>query len=180
MSMLNNKNAVTFFVFLLLLIILVNTNYVNQIHNTIIGRCLFVFFIILVTMHNMFLGLLAVLAIIIASNKSFIEGMNNPVTIGDDSSYGNLGKITVITNDREYSFIAKDKKISALKKNKKKSKVECNGVDRESLKECLKAKNSNHLPISKNMFKTTDDVAPSESVKEGFSGGCAGTCPIVP
>jgi len=156
----------------------VNPKYVNQFHNTIMGRCLFVFFIILVTMHNMLLGLFAALAIIIASNKSFIEGMNNPVTIGDDSSYGNLGKITVLTDDPEYSFIAKEKRLSDLKKGKKKPKVECKGVDRESLKDCLKAKNSNHLPISKSMFKTVDDVAPSEPMKEGFSGGCAGMCPV--
>ena len=183
MSMINNKNAVMFFVFLLLLVILVNPRYVHHSNNSIIGRFLFVFFIIVASMNNIFLGLFSVLVIIIASNNYYMEGMatNNGVTIGDDTSNANTGsylpKISVITgqNSSENSNTDTSNNNMNISMLKQKSNNDTNGVDRESLKDSLKAKNSNQLPISKNMFKSTDNVSANESIKESFGGGC-GIC----
>jgi hypothetical protein len=137
---------------------------------SIIGRFLLVCVIIISGIYNkIFLGLVFVLSIIVLTNKKFfIEGMDSGI-IGDDNSNSNSnsnsGKIKVFTNENEN--VPKDKpKLSDLKNNSV-------GVDRISLTDNIKAKKSSELPVSKNMFKSTDDVSAYENTKEGFFGSCS-------
>lgn len=48
-----------------------------------------------------------------------------------------------------------------------------NGVDRQSIEESIRPNKPSAIPVSKNDFKSGDNVAPSDKAVEAFSGMCA-------
>ena len=48
-----------------------------------------------------------------------------------------------------------------------------NGVDRQSIEESIRPNKPSSIPVSKNDFKSSDNVAPSDKAVEAFSGMCA-------
>lgn len=47
-----------------------------------------------------------------------------------------------------------------------------NGVDRQSIEESIRPNKPSSIPVSKNDFKSSDNVAPSDKAVEAFSGMC--------
>lgn len=163
---------------MLILILMVNPLVIYNIYDNILGRVILIMVIIFLTIHNVTLGLLAALCLIIASNMYFIEGLENmgddnsknplsAVTIGDDNANTTPlsdKKIRVITSSTKISPPIEDSKISEMK-----TFAEEGGVDRQTIEESVRSKSSKALPTSESS-KKSDDVQPSESTKtEGFS-----------
>ena len=112
------KHIGIYSIFLLLVaVLLVNPRIIYNSYNNILGRICLIGIIVFLTVHNVTLGLLSVLCLIIASNMFFIEGM----TIGDDTQ----------TIDKDDA-----KKITVV-----------SGVDRQTIHETIQPKSSNTLPI---------------------------------
>ena len=135
----------------LAIILVVNPRMVNNVYETILGRLFLIGIVIFFAMNNITLGLLAVLAIIVASNQfSFlVEGMENNVTTDKPPV-----QIQVQMPDK-----------------KKTDEVE--GVDKEDIKNAIMSKDSKQLPVV--VSKSDEVTASSESILnpsaklEGFS-----------
>ena len=165
---------------LLVIILLVNPLVIYRIYNNILGRIVLICFIVFLTMNNVTLGLLAALCLIIASDMffnigsyNFIEGLDNMntdksgTTIGDDNKENSTinDTINIITKVGNKSN-QDGSKISDLKAQYE----EVQGVDRLSVDESIRSKNSKSLPVNDKSF-SSDDVSASESIntKEGFN-----------
>jgi hypothetical protein len=169
MKLLTKKNAIMFFILLLVVSILLKPRYLHNIHSTLIGRLLLVAFIVVASMNHILLGLLVGLCVIIVSNMYYIEGMT---TIGDDNSTDNTSpgdKINITTTPPNTDAD------SNLDKEKDKNK-EKDGTDRQTIESTIQSKDSNNIQVSRDMLRSGDDVAPSESTTEGF---CTGSCAVV-
>jgi hypothetical protein len=133
----------------LAIILVVNPRMVNNVYETILGRLFLIGIVIFFAMNNITLGLLAVLAIIVASNQfSFlVEGMENNVTT--------------------------DKPPVQIQMPDKKKTDEVEGVDKEDIKNAIMSKDSKQLPVV--VSKSDEVTASSESILnpsaklEGFS-----------
>lgn len=131
----------------LAIILVVNPRMVNNVYETILGRLFLIGVVIFFAMNNVTLGLLAALAIIVASNQfSFlVEGMENNVT---------TNKPPVQSPD-------------------KKKTDEDEGVDKEDIKNAIMPKDSKQLPVV--VSKSDEVTASSEALLnpsaklEGFS-----------
>jgi len=160
----------------LVIILAVNPKAVNNLYGSLLGRLFLVCVVIFFAMNNTTLGLLAVLAVITASNQfgSFTEGMENqtPTTIGEDNT-DTTGGQTVLTNS---AAEAAKKKISDIKQSIADG---TSGVDKEDIKTAIMSKDSKTIPVNPNMnSSSTDEVNPfttgmlntnSGSSLEGFS-----------
>jgi hypothetical protein len=132
------KNFGIYGLFLLLVVILlVNPRVIYNCYNNILGRICLIGIIVFLTAHNVTLGLLSVLCLIIASNMFFIEGM----TIGDDAQTD------------------KDKSDSESNDDAKKITV-VSGVDRQTIHETIQPKSSNSLPI---ITSESNDAGPYDT-----------------
>lgn len=152
----------------LVIILAVNPKIVNDIYNTILGRVFLISIVIFFSMHNTTLGLLIALAIISALNQfgSFVEGMENPTTIGDDNTDQQNGSVKVITKD------AAKQKLSDLKQDISSG---LSGIDKEDIKAAIMAKDSKAIPVDSSMTSsdevsafTTGMLTPSATL-EGFT-----------
>jgi hypothetical protein len=131
----------------LAIILVVNPRMVNNVYETILGRLFLIGVVIFFAMNNVTLGLLAALAIIVASNQfSFlVEGMENNVTASQPS-------------------------VQALDKKKT---DDAEGVDKEDIKNAIMPKDSKQLPVV--VSKSDEVTASSEAILnpsaklEGFS-----------
>jgi hypothetical protein len=149
---------------ILVIILLINPGFYNNMYNNILGRVFLIILMIFFAMNNVTLGLLVALIIIIGTNVYFIEGMENqstdaskPTTIGDDTTVtSNVDSIQVTTRTDS----SKDKKP---------------GVDRQSLEETIASKPSNHTEVNKAHFKSEDVIASSPpSTVEKFTSQYSG------
>jgi hypothetical protein len=163
---------------MLVIILMINPLLIYNIYDNILGRVILIIIIIFFTIHNVTLGLLAVLCLIIASNMYFIEGLENmgdenlnksstDVTIGDDNAN------TTPLSDKKIRVITRSTKVLPPMNNSKISEMktfaEEGGVDRQTIEESVRSKSSKALPTSESSTNS-DDVQPSESTKtEGFS-----------
>ena len=171
MKFLTKKNAIMFFILLLVVSILLKPRYLHNIHSTLIGRLLLVAFIVVASMNHILLGLLVGLCVIIVSNMYYIEGMGN---IGDDNSTDNTSpgdKINVTTTPPNSDTDANANTDKDKDKNKEKD-----GTDRQTIESTIQSKDSNNIQVSRDMLRSGDDVAPSEPTTEGF---CTGSCAVV-
>ncbi len=149
----------------LVIILAVNPKAVNNLYGSLLGRLFLVCVVIFFAMNNTTLGLLAVLAVITASNQfgSFTEaklplaeGMENqtPTTIGEDNT-DTTGGQTVLTNS---AAEAAKKKISDIKQSIADG---TSGVDKEDIKTAIMSKDSKTIPVNPNMnSSSTGEVEP--------------------
>jgi len=172
MSVTKMQGSLGLFV-LLVIILMVKPIFYNNMYNNILGRLVLIAILLFFVTTNVTLGLLVALIMIIGTNVSFVEGFesqptksNSNATIsdalaklnstgttigtGDDGVKSNVGQINVVTS-------------------KSKSK---NGVDRISVEQSVKAKDSNQIPVTKENFVSADVAAsdPSASIN-GFVSG---------
>ena len=164
----------------LVITLMVKPRIIYDIYDNILGRFVIIAIIIFLTTHNVTLGLLAALCLIISSNMFFTEGLENMeettdstklttgVTIGDDNAVNNVSsdkKIIVTTKAKAVGAPMDGSKISELK-----ALAEEQGVDRQTVEESIRSKSSKSLPVN-DSSQTSNDVQPSEpKTTEGFGG----------
>jgi hypothetical protein len=154
---------------ILVVILLVNPGFYNNMYNNILGRLLIIILIIFFAMNNVTLGLLVALIIIIGTNMYFTEGLETIAqsinSVGDDTKKtkitSNIGTTTVTTRSSSATK-SKDGKKSKddTKYNGAKSKE---GVDRLSLFDTIKSKPSDHTAVFKENFTSIDVFASNPS-----------------
>ena len=147
MTTLTKKNAIIVFILLLVISTLINPRYLHNIHNTLLGRLLLIIFIVVASMNHIFLGLTVGLCIIIVSNMYIIEGHHLQTYDLNSNMY----------HDNAHRVVD-----GGVKKKE--------GVDRQTIENCVRSKDSNDLPVSKDMLCSGEDILPSESSnsKEAF------------
>lgn len=167
----------------LVIILAVKPYYINSMYNSILGRILLIGIVIFFSTNNLTLGLLVALVIITASNQfsPFVEGMENGTTIGEDNTESTgtqkvLTREAVLESTPEKKAVLK--KLSELKsKSASKSASKTNldrGVDKESITNSIRPKESKTIPIDPNAMKSDDVSASTSSMLkhsslEGFS-----------
>lgn len=161
---------------LLVIILMVKPIFYNNMYNNVLGRLVLIAILLFFATTNVTLGLLVALIMIIGTNVLFVEGFETQkkgvtdtkgtsaimdalsklsstgttIGTGDDGVKSNVGQINVVTS-------------------KPKSK---DGVDRLSVEQSVKPKNSNQIPVSKANFvsENVNALDPSAST-EGFVSG---------
>jgi hypothetical protein len=159
----------------LVVVLAISPQFINNMYSTILGRVFMIGVVIFFAMNNTTLGLLAALVIITASNQfgPLVEGMENdtPVTVGDDNTDVSGGQKVLTAS----AVDAAKKKLSDLKQAVADQTM---GVDLQSLKDVTMPKDSNSIPVDKNMNNSTE-VSPSSSdmlnskLNEGFASYAA-------
>lgn len=158
----------------LVIILVLNPRFVNNIYNSVLGRVFLIGIVIYLSINNLTLGLLVALAIITASNQfgSFIEGMESGTTIGEDNTDSNGSQIVLTKSAVKLSSEHEDKitkRISDLKE-----KADAAGIDTEAIKNTIMSKESKSIPVDPDS-KKSDDVSAFtsgmliSSKLEGFS-----------
>lgn len=171
------KGVVALFVSLAV-ILAINPRIIHEIYNTILGRLVLICIIIFVSMHNVTLGLLLALVVIVLSKEfgSLTEGMDNistPYTVGEDNE-DITGKQTVLTKDATNNA-TKDKvknKISDLKQN-----VSELGIDKEDIRNSILSKDSKTIPVSDDATSSGEVDAFTPSMITNSSSLTEGFCP---
>ena len=131
---------------ILVVILLVNPSFYNNMYNNLLGRMFLIIIMIFFAMNNVTLGLLVALIIIIGTNMNFTEGLSTMDLNALKMTPSTTGQIQVNTRSE-----------SNKKKNSSKD-----GVDRMSLDETIKSKPSEQTYVSKENF-TSADVLASDS-----------------
>ena len=176
------------FIAFLLIIVWKPGHIYDAYQQSILGRIVLIGVVIFFAKENMVLGLLAALILIAVSNQfgMRIEGLDTmPTTIGDDNATAtataSTSAIPVTTTasaaTANTNIDEQAKKVDEIKKKLSdlKAKLDEDGVDREDIKDAIKAKPSNSMPVDKSAVSSTEDVAPAEpSTKEGFGSGWKG------
>lgn len=160
----------------LVIILAVNPRILNDIYGSILGRLLLVCLVIFFAMHNITLGLLVALAIIVSLNEfgSFVENMENispPTTIGEDNINNNVGQ-TILTK----SATENAKKNMINVKQPIPEQNDSPGIDKEDIKAAIMSKDSKQIPVDPSMNSSSEVNAsssgilkPSSASFEGFS-----------
>ena len=168
----------------LVIILAVKPVIIHNIYNSILGRVVLIAIVVFCAMHNVTLGLLATLIIIIVLNKygKLTEGMDTmdtPQTIGEDNT-ATTGDHTVLTraavkqrvsNNQSSTGATPGARISELKAN-----AAAAGIDKEDIRNAIQSKDSNTIPLDHNVMKSDDNVNAftpsmlnnSTSLTEGF------------
>ena len=183
--------------FILLVIILItNPGFYNNMYNNVLGRVVLIAILIFFATNNVTLGLLVALIIIIGTNIYFIEGMDTMagegvtgegVTGKGVTGKGATGKSTtnkattskaaITSAELELSgskgtTIGDDSVTPDSSINTKKIIVSPSkklGNDRQSLEETIKAKPSSQIPVAKENFTSTEVTAfDGHGLSEGF------------
>ena len=174
-------NSVVALFFILVIILVINPNFINSINSTILGRLFLICLLIFFAMNNITLALLTLFIIIILLNNhdSFVEGMENiqtPDTIGEEN-VPVTGAQQVLTKDAVKQKI--EDRISDLKAKAQAGQTSGNqtsgnqtqaqtndsnsGMDKEDIKNAIQSIPSSSIPVDKKTFNSTDNVQPSTS-----------------
>ena len=174
------------FIAFLLIIVWKPGHIYDTYQQSILGRIVLIGVVIFFAKENMVLGLLAALILIAVSNQfgMRIEGLDTmPTTIGDDNANtapattATVPVTTTASSQANTNIDEQAKKVDEIKKKLSdlKAKLDEDGVDREDIKDAIKAKPSNSMPVDKSAVSSTEDVAPAEpSTKEGVGSGWKG------
>lgn len=150
-----------------LTLVFYNPKMLNNMYMSTLGRLILITIIILFSIQNATLGLLVALIVISASNQygsftesSIIEGLDN---IGEDN-IETTGSLPVLTKSESERRDALKHKISDLKEN---SDITA-GVDKETIKDTIRAKDSNTINVDPNIMKN-EEVSAHQPNMDGFS-----------
>jgi len=154
-----NKSTIAFI--LLILISGMNPDLIYNLNKFYIGKLIILIVIIFFSSCNIILGLLTIFMyfMILDKYRYVIEGMSNEETIDTKNTIGEIKENKNKNNKNEDN---EDKNKNA-KKNKiiiSTSNVNSTGVDIQDIKDTIASKDSNSLPLNKNVFKSSDDVEP--------------------
>jgi len=152
-----NKETVAFI--LLIIISSMNPELIYNLNKFYIGKLIILIVIIFFASSNIVLGLLTIFMFFLILNKYryVIEGMTNDDPIITNNT---IGEITEKNTDKNKNTTDENK---SIKKNKiiiTTSGVNSDGIDIQDIRDSIASKDSNSFPLSKNMFKSSDDVEP--------------------
>jgi len=153
-------------------IALLNSEMIYNLNKFFIGKMIILIFIIFFSINNIILGLLLsfIYFIILEKyNNSIIEGMTEQ-QINTINTIGELPKLQNENTTNENTTNENTTNENTTNENKKNKKDKLYvlttdqkynmGIDIQDIKDSISSKDSNSLPLSKNAFKSGDDVEP--------------------
>ena len=151
-----DKSTIAFI--LMLVISFFNPELIYNLNKSFIGKLIILIVIIFFSSSNIILGLLTIFIYfaILDKYRYVIEGMTTEQNINTENTIGEIKN-----NETKKTENSKKKP-----KDKNKNKIiistsnNSNGVDIQDIRDSIASKDSNTLPLSKNMFKSTDNVEP--------------------
>ena len=155
-----DKSTIAFI--LILIISIINPELIYNLNKSFIGKIIILIVIIFFSSSNIILGLLTIFMYfaILDKYRYVIEGMITEEKINTENTIGQI-KNNETTKNNETKKIG-----DSEEKTKNKNKIiistsnNSNGVDIQDIRDSISSKDSNSLPLSKNMFKSNDDVEP--------------------
>ena len=143
---------------LLFIISWINPELIYNLNKFYIGKLIILMVIIFFSSMNVILGLLTIFIYfaILDKYRYVIEGMTNEDQIVTKDTIGEIkqdGSSISKTEEKEKSE-KKDKIVISTENSN------TDGVDIQDIKDSIASKDSNTLPLSKNMFKSSEDVEP--------------------
>ena len=166
---------------LLVLVLMIKPDCYNNMYKTVLGRVVLIAIMLFFATNNVTLGLLVALIIILGTNISFVEGMDNqsdPKKAKTDDSattdkaavskamdkLGSKGK-TIGDDSETLGGAAAPIQVTtrSTRSTSSTSKKGKDGVDRLTLDETMKPMNSKSVPIRTEAFKNCQDVEASNA-----------------
>jgi cytoskeletal protein RodZ len=157
---LSKTHGLCFLFTLLIIVLIVSPRSLNNLYNNTLGRLALIALIIFFAMHNVTLGLLAALCIIIASNMYMFEGFDGMSEEDKEKLKNKMSSSTTTPST------------STTPSTTTTSTTSTDGVDKEAIKDAIQAKASNTITVAKTNFASTEvepTAAPSTTTQEGFS-----------
>lgn len=151
-----DKSTIAFI--LILIISFFNPELIYNLNKSFIGKLTILIVIIFFSSSNIILGLLTIFIYfaILDKYRYVIEGMISEEKINTENTVGEIKNNETKNNET--------KKIKPKDENKNKIIISTsnnsNGVDIQDIRDSIASKDSNSLPLSKNMFKSSDNVEP--------------------
>jgi hypothetical protein len=147
-----NKEIIAFI--LIIIISFVNPKLIYNLNKFFIGKIILLIIIIFFSSYNIILGLLIIFIYfaILDKYRYVIEGMTGEQTI---VTINTIGEQPVDETDKPNKFEEKKNKIIIST-----SYSNTDGIDIQDIRDTIASKDSNSFPLSKNMFKSSDDIEP--------------------
>jgi uncharacterized protein YpmB len=159
---LSKNHGLCFLFTLLIIVLIVSPKSLNNLYNNTLGRLALIALIVFFAMHNVTLGLLAALCVIIASNMYMFEGLEG---MSEEDKEKMKDKVTTATTTAPTTTSPHTTTHSTTTHS-------TDGVDKEAIKDAIQAKESNTITVAKADFASTEEVAstaaPSTTTQEGF------------
>jgi hypothetical protein len=160
-----DKSTIAFI--LIVIISLLNPELIYNLNKSFIGKLIILIIITFFSSANIILGLLTIFMyfIILDKYKYVIEGMISEEKITTENTIGEIKNSETKQNleKKKNGEITKNMKDT---EEKDKNKIiistfnNSNGVDIQDIRDSIASKDSNSFPLSKNMFKSSDDIEP--------------------
>jgi hypothetical protein len=157
---LSKTHGLCFLFTLLIIVLIVSPRSLNNLYNNTLGRLALIVLIVFFAMHNVTLGLLAALCIIIASNMYMFEGLEG---MSEEDKQKMKDKVTTATTADPSTTHSTDPTTT----HSTATTHSTDGVDKEAIKDAIQAKESNTITVAKANFASTEEVAPT-TTKEAF------------
>jgi hypothetical protein len=143
---------------LIFIISWINPELIYNLNKFYIGKLIILMIIIFFSSENIILGLLAIFIYfaILDEYRYVIEGMTNEEQIITKDTIGEIKQDNPSLSETEGK--EKSKKTDKIIISTENSNT--NGVDIQDIRDSIASKDSNTLPLSKNMFKSSEDVEP--------------------
>ena len=166
-----DKSTIAFI--LILIISWINPELIYNLNKSFIGKLIILIIIIFFSSVNIILGLLTIFIYfaILDKYRYIIEGMTTEEKINIEDTIGEIKQN--IETKKNSGTNQNDEMKQNIKdfeeKNKNKNKIiistsdNSNGIDVQDIRDSIASKDSNSFPLSKNMFKSSDDVEPFNS-----------------
>jgi hypothetical protein len=185
-----DKSTIAFI--LMVIILWINPELIYNLNKSFIGKLIILIIIVFFSSTNIILGLLTtfIYFVILDKYRYVIEGMISEDKITTNNTIGEIKKNDKMKNNEMKNNEMKNSEIKNNKmknsemknsemikqnikdseeKEKNKNKIiistsnNSNGVDIQDIRDSIASKDSNSFPLSKKMFKSTDDVEPFNS-----------------
>ena len=163
-----DKSTIAFI--LILIISWINPELIYNLNKSFIGKLIILIIIIFFSSVNIILGLLTIFIYfaILDKYRYIIEGMTTEEKINIEDTIGEIKQN--IETKKNSGTNQNDEMKQNIKdfeeKNKNKNKIiistsdNSNGIDVQDIRDSIASKDSNSFPLSKHMFKSSDDVEP--------------------
>jgi hypothetical protein len=143
---------------LLIIISWINPELIYNLNKFYIGKLVILIIIIFFSSNNIILGLLIIFMYfsILDKYRYVIEGMTGDQSIVTKDTVGEIKKNVgdIKEEEKEKEKNKKDKIIISTENSN------TNGIDIQDIRDSIASKDSNSFPLSKNMFKSSEDVEP--------------------
>ena len=158
-----DKSSIMFI--LLIIISWINPELIYNLNKFYIGKLIILIVIIFFSSCNVILGLLTILMyfLILDKYRYVIEGMSNEEQIKTENTIGEIKENVKEKGKEKKETGEKETGEKESKKNKiiiSTGNINSNGVDIQDIRDSIASKDSNSLPLNRNIFKSSDDVEP--------------------